>query len=132
MKIKRVLYRACTIMLMLASTGMSQSGWVWQNPLPQGNHLSSVSFVDANIGTAVGDAGTILRTTDGGATWTPQQSNTTSWLFGVSFGDANHGVAVGNFSTMLRTTDGGFTWIESLSPTNLLAVCFVDANIGQE
>jgi hypothetical protein len=40
--------------------------WVWQNPLPQGNHLFAVSFVDANNGTAVGWSGTIVRTTDGG------------------------------------------------------------------
>jgi hypothetical protein len=32
----------------------SQSGWYWQNPLPQGNYLSGVSFIDANNGTAVG------------------------------------------------------------------------------
>ena len=28
--------------------------WVWQNPLPQGNHLFGLSFTDANNGTAVG------------------------------------------------------------------------------
>ena len=32
----------------------AQSGWVWQNPLPQGNTLSDVDFSDANTGTAVG------------------------------------------------------------------------------
>lgn len=30
------------------------------------NELWAVSFVDANTGTAVGEGGTILRTTDGG------------------------------------------------------------------
>ena len=39
-----------------------QSGWYWQDPLPQGNTLLGVSFNDANTGTAVGDYGTILRT----------------------------------------------------------------------
>ena len=46
--------------------GSGRSGWFWQNPLPQGDTLSGVSFVDANTGTAVGGGGTILRTTDGG------------------------------------------------------------------
>src|SRR5436190_5271759 len=50
--------------------------WVWQNPLPQGNLLASVSFVDANNGTAVGDGGAIVRTTDGGANWSQQTSGT--------------------------------------------------------
>src|SRR6266849_268151 len=55
-----------------SSASLAQSGWFWQNPLPQGNPLMAVSFVDANTGTAVGEYGTILRTTDGGATWTLQ------------------------------------------------------------
>ena len=46
--------------------GKEPSGWFWQNPLPQGNRLNSVCFTDANTGTAVGSAGTILRTTTGG------------------------------------------------------------------
>lgn len=46
--------------------GSDPSGWFWRNPIPTGNTLFGVSFVDANTGTAVGDSGTILRTTDGG------------------------------------------------------------------
>ena len=83
------------------------AGWFWQNPLPQGNTLRGVSFTDANNGTAVGGAGAIIRTTDGGATWTAQSSGVTNTLYGVSFTDANKGTAVGNAGTILRTTDGG-------------------------
>lgn len=28
--------------------------WLWQNPLPQGNGLYGVSFINTNIGTLVG------------------------------------------------------------------------------
>jgi photosystem II stability/assembly factor-like uncharacterized protein len=66
-----------------------------------------VSFVDANTGTAVGNYGTILRTRDGGVTWTPQTSGTTNPLYGVSFMDANTGTVVGGTGTILRTTTGG-------------------------
>jgi len=68
--------------------------------------LSAVSFVDANTGTAVG-GGTILRTDDGGATWTPQSSGTDNALNGVSFTDAKTGTVVGSYGTILRTTTGG-------------------------
>ena len=61
------------------------SGWFWQNPLPQGNSLFGVSFTDANTGTAVGQSGTILRTTNRGATWVSQNSGTTEQLWGASF-----------------------------------------------
>ena len=38
--------------------------WFWQNPLPQGNTLTSVSYIDQNTGWAVGLKGTILKTTN--------------------------------------------------------------------
>jgi photosystem II stability/assembly factor-like uncharacterized protein len=82
----------------------------------------AVSFVDANTGTAVGDS-TILRTTDGGVTWTPQDPGTLypTAFYAVSFADANHGMALGFEETcdspcalVMRTTDGGATWTMSL------------------
>jgi photosystem II stability/assembly factor-like uncharacterized protein len=55
----------------------------------------------------VTDYAAILRTTDGGVTWTAQSSGTINFLFGVSFTDANTGTAVGGFGTILHTTTGG-------------------------
>jgi hypothetical protein len=43
-----------------------------------------------------------VRTTDGGATWTLQQTGTTAELLGLRFSDARHGSAVGVGGTMLR------------------------------
>jgi photosystem II stability/assembly factor-like uncharacterized protein len=110
----------------------SQDGWFWQNPLPQGNTLNSVKFISASVGWAVGDYGTILRTTDGGITWTLQIRGTTNNLSGVSFTDANTGTAVGDQGTILRTTDGGTTWTSQTSGTKtwLQGVSFTDANNG--
>src|SRR5713226_5695166 len=48
-----------------SSVSLAQSGWFWQNPLPQGNRLSAVSALDSTTATGVGELGTILRTTDG-------------------------------------------------------------------
>ena len=108
-----------------------QAGWFWQNPLPQGNNLRAVSFTNTNTGTAVGNEGTILRTTNGGASWVSQTSGTTTSLGGVSFSDANNGTAVGG-NTILRTTDGGATWVSQTSGTTngLFGVSFTDANNG--
>ena len=106
--------------------------WTWQNPLPQGNDLRDVCFVDANIGTAVGYYGTIVRTTDGGNSWTIQQSGTSLDLWGVSFSDASNGTAVGAGGMILRTTDGGEHWNIQASGTveELRDVSFADANNG--
>ena len=58
----------------------------------------------------VGDTGTILKSTDAGATWTPLTSGTSVTLHGIYFLDPNEGVAVGDSGTILRTTDGGSAW----------------------
>src|SRR5438552_14631925 len=91
------------------ATGGSSS-WHWQNPLPQGNNLRGASFVDADTGTVVGEYGTIVRTTDGGNSWTPQESGTTKALWGVSLTDANTGTAVGEACRIGRGRNGINKW----------------------
>jgi photosystem II stability/assembly factor-like uncharacterized protein len=62
---------------------------------------------EREYGTAVGNIGTILHTTDGGATWTSQNSGTTNRLNGVFFVDGCTGTAVGDTGMILRTNTGG-------------------------
>ena len=80
--------------------------------------LFSVSFPTATEGWACGRYGTILHTSDGGATWSPQESHTTFTLSGISFADAEHGWAVGNKGTIVHTSDGGKTWTLQQSPVD--------------
>ncbi|MDX1547235.1 MAG: YCF48-related protein [Rhodothermales bacterium] len=94
------------------------TGWTWQNPLPQGNTLHAVHFADAASGWAVGDAGTILHTADGGQTWTVQDSNTARTLADVHFTDGQAGWIVGDRGTILHTGDGGATWRAQASGTS--------------
>jgi len=61
--------------------------------------------------TAVGDGGTILRTTNGGINWISQSSGTTENFRGVSFTDVNNGTVVGDYGTILRTNNGGGVFI---------------------
>ena len=58
----------------------------------------------------MGQHGVILATTDGGQTWTHQQSGTDERLNDVHFLDAQKGWAVGAQGTLLQTTDGGNKW----------------------
>ncbi len=74
--------------------------------------LTGVSFGDAQHGWAVGHDGVILATTDGGVTWTHQDSGAdleTIYL-DVFFSDAQHGLAVGAYGKCILTMDGGKTW----------------------
>ena len=74
------------------------------------NNLNGGYLLDSGVGFVVGDAGTILKTTDAGMTWSPLTSGTTNALHDVYFFDATQGVAVGEQGVILRTTDGGAGW----------------------
>ena len=62
--------------------------------LPHTN-LQSVHFTDSNNGWTVGGSNAILRTTDGGNTWTGQTSTNGNNLNSVHFPNSNNGWAVG-------------------------------------
>ena len=87
-----------------------------QGVLPNDALLYGLSFVDENTGWLSGEWGTILRTQDGGKTWTQENSGTEVTLFGIGFADKQNGVAVGIDATILRTEDGGVTWKPMSSP----------------
>src|SRR5437588_252293 len=111
---------------LLGRLAMADSGWFWQNPRPQGNWLYATAAVDANTVFAVGAAGTILRTTDGGASWSFQS------IGGASLAAATMGTAVGAGGTLRRTTRGGGSCSPHASGTSLWlsGVSFTDANNG--
>ena len=93
---------------------------------------TSVQFLNATTGWAVGAGGAIVKTADGGATWTAQASGTTADLNAVHFIDAANGWAVGDQGVIASSTNGGATWTaqDSGVTADLLGVSFVDAQHG--
>ena len=72
--------------------------------------LYDVDWPDAQHGVIVGEFGTVLVTSDGGATWTRRSPETDKTLFGVHFATTDEGWAVGIDGLVLHTTDAGRTW----------------------
>jgi photosystem II stability/assembly factor-like uncharacterized protein len=116
-------------------------------PLPGADCLLGVGFADADDGWVVGasddlgDGSVIFHTSDGGATWQPQQSNLGGGLWGIDAVDAQTAWAVSNDMTgwnegpnlsLEHTTDAGATWIPQFVPGNmgLLAIDFTSADDG--
>ena len=73
-------------------------------------HIEDLFFLDNSTGWASGENGVILKTTDGGDTWSKQDSKTEVTLKAISFIDDNTGWIVGDEGTIVKTTDGGSTW----------------------
>ena len=69
----------------LLLTNICFAQWFWQNPLPQGNTLEDVTFIGSDTAVAVGNFGTIMKTTDGGVSWIRKECNTTAHLRDVKF-----------------------------------------------
>jgi len=79
--------------------------------------LYHIDFRDDKKGWAVGERGTVLRTTDGGETWSPVIVSTKVTLLSVQFLNDDDGWAIGRGGTILRTEDQGRTWLQQESST---------------
>ena len=94
-----------SLAMLLLAYFSADAQWRWQNPLPTGNQLLSVHFIDSINGCAVGELGTILRTTDLGVTWSEQRSGTIAPLNAVHFTSSLEGWAVGDSGFIIHTSD---------------------------
>lgn len=98
----------------------SQAGWFFQNPNPTGNLLNSVHFANQTTGYAVGMYGTVIKTIDGGNSWSLLNSGYSGgydFLSSVYFTSPGTGYITGGggglgTGLILKTINGGLTWIK--------------------
>ena len=110
----------------------AQFAWEWQNPKPQGNTLNDVFFTDTLTGYAVGLAGTLIKTTDGGNNWNRVYTGVWDALNSVYFTDSYTGYIAGEKGRILKTIDAGGHWDSLATNTTktLYSIVFVNNNIG--
>jgi photosystem II stability/assembly factor-like uncharacterized protein len=106
-----------------------------QSWLPQSSGttaaLFEVEFIGADTGYAAGESGTMLHTTDGGATWTIQYTG--AWYIqAMQFFNGMKGYFAGNGGEFGVTQDGGISWTTFLTATtnDLRDMHFIDENLG--
>ena len=134
-------------LFILGSQSFSQTNWNFMSPKPMGFTIYDASYVDANNGWAVGEVGSIAKTTNGGISWTYKSlpiytgnglTNFRPTLNQVQFVSTSVGYAVGSNATIIKTTDGGTTWNYINGPLGPLSssgiqinnLYFFDANNG--
>ncbi|RJP32846.1 MAG: hypothetical protein C4536_05430 [Actinobacteria bacterium] len=109
-----------------SASSSADSGWIEQTPDPGGEDLISLSAVDADTAWAVGN-NSIWKTSDGGATWTPQVSKN-SYNWSVCAVNASHAWAMGGIDDVMydnveKTADGGLNWVRQ--DTRLAARAYI-------
>ena len=94
--------------------------------------LMNVHFVDSLNGWAVGWGQTIIRTRDGGVTWTLLHEGPDIHFYDVQFVSPETGWLVGCEGVIWHTTDGGETWDEQFHDAQMCLhqLSFVDAWTG--
>ncbi len=119
-----------------AAVQVSQSGWQWGNPTPQGNTIRAMDF-SGGRGYAIGDDGTALRTDDGGATWTGLSTGTSQDLTRLQVISPDIVVVLGGGGCVVRRSDDGgktfrklFVLAEIDCPDKVVAVNFVSPQVG--
>lgn len=116
-------------------------GWKWLHPLPQGNNLRGLHLFDENSFIAVGDYGTVVKTTNSGDDYfvAHKISSFDGTLTSVHFPTNSIGYAVGSTPSgvgkIFKSPDGGTNWstLNLPNPSNvpqLNDVYFVSENTG--
>ena len=118
-----------------AAVSVGHSGWRWGNPLPQGNTIRVLDF-NGGTGYAAGDFGTLLKTTDAGATWTGIPTGITSSLSRIDVISPSS-VVIGGGCSARRSDDGGttfhrlpFTPSELRCKEGIQSMSFPSGNVG--
>jgi photosystem II stability/assembly factor-like uncharacterized protein len=124
---------AVTIIIITGSNKMmAQNSWFWQNPFPQSHTLNEIYAIDKDIAIAVGESGTIIKTSDAGNNWVSLTGAGSDRLNSVYFIDSDTGWIVGNDGKIFKTTNGGTSWLPQISGVTdpLYSVYFINSSTG--
>ena len=91
-----------------------------------------LDFVDSTTGWIVGSSGTVLTTTNGGATWQHLPPPVPPTLLAVDFLDTKTGWIAGSGGKIYATTNGGTYWTQQASTisSDINDIAFVTENLG--
>jgi len=110
-------------------TSNGGGNWV-KRLLPTGSAMpNAVHFPTATTGYAVGNSGSIVKTTDGGFTWSHSIGPEGTSIHDVFFFDELTGIIASYYNGIHKTTDGGITWLKK-AYYNALSVSFPTNNVG--
>lgn len=126
------------ILIFISLQVYSQQYWLNVSS-PTSKTLNRTFFLDTVNGWAIGDSGTVIRTTNSGVNWVKLNSGISTFpIDDIFFINQNEGWALANDffyagTVMLKTTDGGQNWTSSRYPDSTVvfnAVHFLNSQTG--
>jgi photosystem II stability/assembly factor-like uncharacterized protein len=130
------------LLLVLIAISCTISAQTWQvlnTGVPASLKVSALCFTgdsQYDIGYAVGgqyyQTGYVIKTTDGGDTWSAQTVLTNDYATGVSFPTSLVGFVCAQNGKIFKTTDGGTNWLLVYDNANVMfyRIAFKDVNTG--
>ena len=109
----------------------TQDGWIWQNPLPQGNNLSDLQFVNSTTAYAM-CFNSVMKTTNAGNNWSIHYTNHSQNNTSLHFINETTGFIVSDTGMVLKTVNGGVNWsiIYDFHQLKFHKIYFNDVNTG--
>ncbi len=120
-----------SLIYLISASSYSQNGWIWQNPLPQGNDMSNLQFVNSTTAYAL-CFNSVMKSTNAGSNWsiyyTGHSQNNTS----LHFINETTGFVVSDTGIVLKTVNGGVNWsvISNMHQKNFHKTYFLNSETG--
>ncbi|MFH1195794.1 MAG: YCF48-related protein [bacterium] len=122
------------LFILLCMSIINAQTWEKLSPYPGANQVIDIYFYNSDLGFVGAANGSILRTSDGGATWTEIYCGHLDGVHSVYFTNETTGYACGYHKMILKTTDGGLTWSDLAYSADVFkgyeSIVFSDANTG--
>lgn len=96
--------------LFISMNSLAQTNFWKTQPSGVTFDLKDVDFISEDLGIAVGIMGTVIRTTDGGETWTSINMQWDNFFNTVQFIDEKNVIIGGDHGIILYSSDAGETW----------------------
>lgn len=108
-----VLMRSASLSFCSVGTGFYKStdaGATWVSIADLPNFIYDMNFIDDNTGFICTNAGSVLKTTNGGINWITYATGNSNTLHSVEFLNANTGFTAGVDGIIYRSTNAGVNW----------------------
>lgn len=110
----------------------TNKGKTWTNLITESYQLTGIHFTNELTGYVSGFSSTLLKTADGGKTWTRYPNGINEDLYGIYFINSSTGFTYGSNTKIFKTSNGGSTWeiVCSKMQSPLLTMAFSNSTIG--